>query len=55
MNDQVVAAVNRLVSELQKGWDSIASESDWISEEEAYRLLGVSKASGPDCQADHIL
>lgn len=32
-------AVQRLMAELQSGWDSVKSESDWVSEEEAYRLL----------------
>ena len=33
-------AMNRLMAEVQKGWDS-AEQDGWISEEEAYRLLGV--------------
>lgn len=36
-------AVARLNAELQKGWDSVKSESDWISEEDALRLLEVEK------------
>lgn len=34
-------AMNRLMVEIQKGWDS-AEQDGWISEEEAYRLLGVA-------------
>ena len=33
-------AMNRLMAEVQKGWDS-AEQDGWISEEDAYRLLGV--------------
>lgn len=36
-------AASRLTAELQKGWDSVKSESDWISEEDAYRILGATK------------
>ena len=36
-------AVNRLMADLQKGWDSVKTESDWVGEDEAYRLLGVDK------------
>ena len=36
-------AVARLMSEIQKGLDSVKNESDWISEEEAYRMLGVEE------------
>lgn len=32
-------SVQRLMSELQRGWDSVKTEADWISEEDAYRLL----------------
>lgn len=32
-------SVQRLLAEIQRGWDSVTSESDWISEEEAYQLL----------------
>lgn len=33
-------AMRRLLDEAEKGWDS-AAEDGWISEEEAYRLLGI--------------
>lgn len=36
-------AVTRLMAELQKGWDSIKTESDWVSEDDAYRMLGVDE------------
>lgn len=36
-------AVTRLMAELQKGLDSVKAESDWVSEDEAYRLLGVDE------------
>lgn len=36
-------AAARLAAELQKGWDSVKTESDWVSEEEAYRLLGETE------------
>lgn len=29
----------RLMAEIQTGWDSVKSDSDWVSEEEAYKLL----------------
>lgn len=32
-------AVRRLMEEVQRGWDS-AEKEGWVSEEEAYRLLG---------------
>lgn len=32
-------AAARLMAEVQSGWDSVKEESDWVSEEEAYRLL----------------
>ena len=32
-------AVARLTAEIQAGWDSVKTEADWVSEEEAYRLL----------------
>lgn len=34
------AAMCRLIADIQKGWDSVASGS-WVSEEDAYRLLGI--------------
>lgn len=36
-------ATARLMSEIQKGWDSVSSESDWVSEDDAYRALGVDE------------
>lgn len=36
-------ATARLMAEIQKGWDSVTSESDWVSEDEAYRMLGVDE------------
>lgn len=36
-------ATSRLMAEVQKGWESVQKESDWISEEEAYRLLGANE------------
>ena len=35
-------AMRRLMAEIQRGWDS-AEKDGWVSEEEAYRLLGVDK------------
>ena len=32
-------AVQRLMAEIQSGWDSVKSDYDWVSEEEAYKLL----------------
>lgn len=32
-------SVQRLISEIRSGWDSVKSESDWVSEEDAYKLL----------------
>lgn len=32
-------SASRLMAEIQKGWDSVTAEGDWVSEEEAYRLL----------------
>ena len=32
-------AVQRLMAEIQIGWDSVKSESDWVSEDDAYKLL----------------
>ena len=34
-------ATARLMAEVQKGWDSVQNESDWVSEEDAYRVLGI--------------
>ena len=36
-------AADRLMAELQKGLESVADEKDWVSEADAYRLLGVEK------------
>lgn len=33
----------RLRAEIQKGWDSVETESDWVSEEDAYRMLGAEE------------
>ena len=33
-------AMRRLMAEIQRGWDS-AEKDGWVSEEDAYRLLGV--------------
>ena len=35
-------AMRRLMAEVQQGWDS-AEKDGWVSEENAYRLLGVDK------------
>ena len=35
-------AMRRLMAEIQRGWDS-AEKDEWISEEDAYRLLGADK------------
>ena len=32
-------AVARLMAEIQAGWDSVKTDSDWVSEEDAYKLL----------------
>lgn len=32
-------SVARLMAEIQAGWDSVKTDSDWVSEEEAYKLL----------------
>ena len=33
----------RLRAEIQKGWDSVETKSDWVSEEDAYRMLGAEE------------
>lgn len=33
-------AMCRLIADVQKGWDSVASGA-WVSEEDACRLLGI--------------
>ena len=35
-------AMRRLMDEIQQGWDS-AEKEGWVSEEDAYRLLGVEE------------
>ena len=35
-------AMRRLMAEIQRGWDS-AEKDGWVSEEDAYRLLGVDE------------
>ena len=35
-------AMRRLMAEVQRGWDS-AEKDGWVSEEDAYRLLGVEQ------------
>lgn len=35
-------AMRRLMDEVQQGWDS-AEKEGWVSEEDAYRLLGVEE------------
>lgn len=35
-------AMRRLMDEVQQGWNS-AEKDGWVSEEDAYRLLGVEK------------
>lgn len=32
-------SVQRLMAEIQSGWDSVKSDHDWISEEDAYKML----------------
>lgn len=32
-------ATARLMAEIQTGWDSVKTESDWVSEEDACKLL----------------
>lgn len=36
-------AVDRLMAELQKGLDSADGEEGWVSESDAYRLVGVEE------------
>ena len=36
-------AVDRLMAELQKGLDSADGEAGWVSESDAYRLVGVEE------------
>lgn len=32
-------ACEKLWSELQAGWDSVQTDSDWINEEDVYKIL----------------
>lgn len=34
-------AADRLIAEIQKGWDSVQTEDDWISEEDVAAEFGV--------------
>ena len=36
-------AAARLKTEIQRGWDSVQTETDWVDEKEAYRMLGVEE------------
>ena len=36
-------AVSRLLEEVQKGWDSVQTESDWVSLEDVCRHLGLKE------------
>ncbi len=36
-------ATARLMAEIHKGWDSVKSDADWVSEDEAYRMLGIDE------------
>ncbi len=36
-------ATARLMAEIQKGWDSVKRDADWVSEDDAYRMLGVNE------------
>ncbi len=36
-------ATARLMADIQKGWDSVKSDADWVSEDEAYRMLGIDE------------
>ena len=33
-------SISRLMVEIQKGWDSVKTDADWVSEEAAYRIFG---------------
>ncbi len=39
MTNQKENAVAKLMSEINKGWDSVHFELDWVSEEEAHQLI----------------
>ena len=34
-------AMKQLMSEMEKGWQSVKTEADWIAEEDMYSRLGV--------------
>ena len=36
-------ALHRFAEDVKKGWDSVKAEGDWISEDEARRMLGLEK------------
>ncbi|MDD6968043.1 MAG: type II toxin-antitoxin system RelB/DinJ family antitoxin [Candidatus Faecousia sp.] len=36
-------AAARLKAEIQKGWESVQTETDWVDEKDAYRMLGVEE------------
>ena len=36
-------AAKRFLAEVQKGWDSVKSEDNWVSQEEAMRRLGLDE------------
>jgi DNA-damage-inducible protein J len=36
-------AMKQLLSEVEKGWQSVKAEDDWITEDEMYSRLGVEK------------
>lgn len=40
LNEECMDAVNRLVAEVQVGWET-AEKAGWVSEEDAYTLLGL--------------
>lgn len=41
-NEAKTKAIHRFMEEAQQGWDS-AEQEGWVTEEDAYRLLGVEK------------
>lgn len=36
-------AMKQLVSEIEKGWQSVKTDADWIPEDDMYSRLGVEK------------
>jgi addiction module RelB/DinJ family antitoxin len=36
-------AMKQLVSEIEKGWQSVKDDTDWISQDDMYHRLGVEK------------